>query len=770
MSHSIELKNLRKKYRVYFEKPALIRNILPFLVSQGKAQEFWALDGISFSMEKGECVGIIGPNGSGKSTILSILAGVSSPTEGEVSVRGKVSSLLSLGAGFNFELTGQENVYLNGAILGLSKAEIDGIYHDIVAFADLGKFMNAKLSTYSSGMNMRLGFAIAVMVPFDVLLMDEILAVGDLAFQTKCFRTMRKFWEDEGKTIIFVSHDLVKIEEICSSVIWFEHGKVEAMGPPGEVIEAYKERYREKFKIDPRLKTQSRGAARTFVTVDAGKELRRIPETLFGSNIDMVGDGPWLHDQDAKRLNEPALSALAPLGFRLLRYPGSPHADYFHWRDAVGETRLPQICGADPAKPKRYPHFGPAEFLEMCGTLGAAPMITLNAGTGTPGEAAEWVSWVRKRYGGPLHVEIGHELYYDSFHPLGVDFPWSPERYARACGEFARAIRAADPTAKIGVQCCIENGTFTRYRDPRWNESVFALPPETADFISLHHASLPVLNITPDYGTPAEVDTYTALLAAPLLVEEGLAALSAQAEALAGRGGIPVALSEYGCYFTPVPDTVHGKHRIHDRNSDSVEWARNHTLAAALYEAGVLHACMRRPEVFCAARISLFSHLLSAVIARGEGWQMAPLPQFQIHEMLDRFAGKALVFTHAAGAETSVPAVGFVPARKHAPACDVVGVRDPGGAKLALSVINRSLDTSLDMRLDLKGFQARFCTVRTLSAEGPDCDSTLPGPRQVTLWQRTFRTEELRGEDGLLRYGLPKHSLNVISFTSEDWI
>ncbi|HQM52814.1 MAG TPA: ABC transporter ATP-binding protein, partial [bacterium] len=247
MSHSIEVKNLRKKYRVYFEKPALIRNILPFLVSQGKAQEFWALDGVSFSMQKGECVGIIGPNGSGKSTILSILAGVSAPTEGEVSISGRVSSLLSLGAGFNFELTGQENVYLNGAILGLSKTQIDAIYDDIVAYADLGRFMNAKLSTYSSGMNMRLGFAIAVMVPFDVLLMDEILAVGDLSFQTKCFRTMRKFWEDEGKTVIFVSHDLVKIEEICSSVLWFEHGKIEAMGAPEEVIEAYRERYREKL-------------------------------------------------------------------------------------------------------------------------------------------------------------------------------------------------------------------------------------------------------------------------------------------------------------------------------------------------------------------------------------------------------------------------------------------------------------------------------------------------------------------------------------------
>lgn len=225
--------------------------------------------------------------------------GVSAPTEGEVSISGRVSSLLSLGAGFNFELTGQENVYLNGAILGLSKTQIDAIYDDIVAYADLGRFMNAKLSTYSSGMNMRLGFAIAVMVPFDVLLMDEILAVGDLSFQTKCFRTMRKFWEDEGKTVIFVSHDLVKIEEICSSVLWFEHGKIEAMGAPEEVIEAYRERYREKLALGPAVKRQARAEVPVLVTVDAarssGGSRRRSSEATSTSSATgascMTGSG-----------------------------------------------------------------------------------------------------------------------------------------------------------------------------------------------------------------------------------------------------------------------------------------------------------------------------------------------------------------------------------------------------------------------------------------------------------------------------------------------
>ncbi|MEI6632725.1 MAG: ATP-binding cassette domain-containing protein [Chlamydiota bacterium] len=771
MDYSIRVRDLRKKYRVYFEKPALIKNILPFLVSQGKAQEFWALDGISFSMEKGECIGIIGPNGSGKSTILTILAGVSSATEGEVFTNGKVSSLLSLGAGFNFELTGQENVYLNGAILGLSKAQIDRIYDDIVKFADLGKFMNAKLATYSAGMNMRLGFAIAVMVPFDILLMDEVMAVGDLSFQTKCFRTMRKFCEDEGKTIVFVSHDLLKVEEICSSAIWFEHGRAEAMGLPGDVVAAYKERYREKLALGPVVRKEAYTPVPALVTVDAGRELRRIPETIFGSNVDMFGDGFWLCDRPGKRLNASALAAIEPFGFRLLRYPGMQHADYFHWREAVGESRTPQVFGTDLKKPKLYPHFGPAEFLQMCGALGAAPMLTLNAGTGTPEEAAGWVSWVRERYRGPLYLEIGHELYYDKFHPLGVDFPWTPERYARACGEFSRAVRGADPSARIGVQCCLENGAFTRYRDPRWNEAIFALPPETFDFLSIHHASLPILNITLDYHIPTEDDTWAALIAAPQFVERSLEALAAQAGRITGKKDIPIALSEYGCNFTNVPNVVHGTHQMHDRCPDSVEWGRNHTFAAALYEAGVLHACLRRPELFLSARMTLSHPLFSSLVSPQDGEGM-PLrhPQSLMHDLCNRFAGATLVHTHAAAAECATPALGFVPANEHVLPCDVVGVKDAEGKKLALSVINRSIHAPLDMRLDIRGFDARHYTMRVVQAETPDCSSTLPGPHQVTSWERSFRARENRGGDGMLRLGLPKHSLSVIAFSREDWI
>ena len=770
MHHAIDVANLKKRYRVYFEKPALIKNILPFLVAQGKAQEFWALDDVSFTVDKGECVGIIGPNGSGKSTILSVLAGVTAPTEGAVSVSGRVSSLLSLGAGFNFELTGQENVFLNGAILGLSKSQIDKIYRDIVDFADLGKFMNAKLSTYSSGMNMRLGFAIAVMTSFDVLLIDEILAVGDLSFQTKCFRAMKRFYEDEGKTIVLVSHDLEKIAELCSRVIWFEHGRIEAMGEPGEVIEGYKERYREKFRLGPSMKAPPRGAGTAAVAVDAGRTVRRIPETIFGSNADAFSDGSWLYDSAGRRMNEGVLAALEPLGFRLFRYPGMYNADYFRWRETVGAERLPQVCGAQPAKPKIAVGFGPAELLELCGALGAAPMITLNAGSGTPEEAAGWVSWVRERYGGPLHVEIGHELYYDDFHHLGVDFPWTGERYARAFAVFARAVRAADPGARIGAQCCLENGAFRRYRDPGWNEAVLSIPRELFDYLSLHNASLPILNITPDYRTPNEPDSYGALIAAPAFVEEGLAALAAQAGTAVDGDGVPIALSEYGCFFTPVPAVVHGARKVHDRSSDSTEWGRNQTLAAALYEAGVLHACMRRPEVFLAARMGLFSDILSAVLNRGAGWELVRLPQYHVHSMLNRFAGKILLHAECSGAATSHPAVGFVPARAETPCCDAVCVRDETGGRLALSVINRSVDTPLQMRLDLKGFNARYCTVRTLSGETPDCGSRLLGSRQAGLGQYTIRTADIRRDDGMLYYSLPRHSLSVISYSDDDWI
>lgn len=187
---------------------------------------FTALDDISFTINKGDTVGIIGPNGSGKSTILKLIAGVMSPTKGKVIVNGRVSPLIELGAGFHSELSGRENIYLNGSILGLSQKEIDQQFNDIVDFGELWKFIDQPVKKYSTGMYMRLGFSIAVHVKPEILLIDEILAVGDNEFQEKCFKKMVEI-QKSGVTIVFVSHDLDQVKQFCPRSILINHSKLE---------------------------------------------------------------------------------------------------------------------------------------------------------------------------------------------------------------------------------------------------------------------------------------------------------------------------------------------------------------------------------------------------------------------------------------------------------------------------------------------------------------------------------------------------------------
>ncbi|HNW93142.1 MAG TPA: ABC transporter ATP-binding protein [bacterium] len=221
---------LSKRYRIFFEKPSLIRSVLPALMGAGTSREFWALRDISFTAAPGECLGIIGSNGSGKSTLLKIIAGVTTPTAGRVNVRGAISSLLELGAGFHPELTGRENVFLNASILGLTRAEIERRFDAIVEFSGLHEFINTKLYTYSSGMCLRLGFAVAIHVPFDLLLIDEIIAVGDPAFQEKCSAHVRQL-RSRGKTIVIISHMMGAITSLCDRVLWLDHGRIAASGP-----------------------------------------------------------------------------------------------------------------------------------------------------------------------------------------------------------------------------------------------------------------------------------------------------------------------------------------------------------------------------------------------------------------------------------------------------------------------------------------------------------------------------------------------------------
>ncbi len=201
--------------------------------------DFWPLRDLSIVVNPGDAIGIIGPNGSGKSTLLKLITGILPPTYGHMAVRGRVSSLLELGAGFHPDLSGRENIYLNGSIYGLSRAEMDARLDDIIAYAGLGDFIDTPVKHYSSGMYVRLGFAVAIHTDPDLLLVDEVLAVGDVAFQNKCMESIYRF-RRQGGTLILVSHDLNSIQTLCNRALWIDNGLAMADGAPSEVIGAYK--------------------------------------------------------------------------------------------------------------------------------------------------------------------------------------------------------------------------------------------------------------------------------------------------------------------------------------------------------------------------------------------------------------------------------------------------------------------------------------------------------------------------------------------------
>jgi len=199
---------------------------------------FWALKGVNLQVDRGEMVGIIGPNGSGKSTLLRIIARILQPTRGSVIVRGSVAPLIEVGVGFHPELTGQENIYLNASLYGLTRREIDRIYDEVVEFSELGDFIDVPVKNYSTGMYMRLGFSIAIQLNPDILLVDEVLAVGDEAFQRKCLAKMEEFRE-QGKTILFVSHSVGLVEELCDRAYLVVSGQVVKEGRPEDVVAEY---------------------------------------------------------------------------------------------------------------------------------------------------------------------------------------------------------------------------------------------------------------------------------------------------------------------------------------------------------------------------------------------------------------------------------------------------------------------------------------------------------------------------------------------------
>jgi ABC-2 type transport system ATP-binding protein/lipopolysaccharide transport system ATP-binding protein len=238
---TIRLENVSVRYRVPRERIGTFKEyLIRWMQGKVKHNTFWALKDVSLSVYKGEVFGLIGPNGAGKSTLLKLIARVLRPTEGRVIVRGRVAPLLEVGAGFHPELTGRENILLNGAILGFTRQEMGDKFKSIVDFAELWDFIDAPLRTYSSGMWARLGFAVATDVNPDVLIVDEILSVGDEAFQRKSMARVQSFRE-QGTSILLVSHNMGTIESICQRAAWLDHGQLKATGPAPEVVRAYRE-------------------------------------------------------------------------------------------------------------------------------------------------------------------------------------------------------------------------------------------------------------------------------------------------------------------------------------------------------------------------------------------------------------------------------------------------------------------------------------------------------------------------------------------------
>ncbi|MBY7812960.1 ABC transporter ATP-binding protein [Vibrio fluvialis] len=237
----IKFKSVTKDYTLHSNLPYGIKGVLlsPIKTLKTlKTSKFRALDNLSFDIKSGEAVALIGKNGAGKSTILSLIAGVMKPTSGSIIVNGSIAPMLELGGGFHFELTGRENIVLNGCLLGFTKKEIQNKIEDIIAFSELGIFIDQPIRTYSSGMLARLGFSIISQMEPDIIIIDEVLAVGDQAFQEKCYSKINEF-RTNGATILLVSHNMSDVEKICDRVLWIEDHKIKANGTPEEIVPHY---------------------------------------------------------------------------------------------------------------------------------------------------------------------------------------------------------------------------------------------------------------------------------------------------------------------------------------------------------------------------------------------------------------------------------------------------------------------------------------------------------------------------------------------------
>lgn len=274
MSYAVEIQHLSKSFRLYQEKYSSLKERV---VHAGHIpyEEFWALKDVDAAFESSHTIGMLGRNGSGKSTLLKCIAGILQPTSGQVVVRGRIAAMLELGAGFEPDLSGRDNVYLNGTLLGMSRKEIRRRFDEIVAFAELEQFIDNQVKYYSSGMVVRLGFSVAISMEPDVLLVDEVLAVGDERFQQKCLERVKRL-QKEGRTIVVVSHSADMLREMCSTILVLDHGEVVSFATPGEAIRAFREGLLE-------------GAEGAAFEQGVSASLRQVEIT--GASVDYPGSG-----------------------------------------------------------------------------------------------------------------------------------------------------------------------------------------------------------------------------------------------------------------------------------------------------------------------------------------------------------------------------------------------------------------------------------------------------------------------------------------------
>ncbi|HUD10926.1 MAG TPA: ABC transporter ATP-binding protein [Candidatus Saccharimonadia bacterium] len=331
---AIEVKHVSKNFRLPHQKTTTVKktfvNLLTMWRSQQSVGTQHALKDISFKLEQGEFFGIVGRNGSGKSTLLKILAGIYQPNAGEVTIDGRLVPFIELGVGFNPELTGRDNVYLNGALLGFSRTEVDAMYDDVVEFAELSQFMDQKLKNYSSGMEVRLAFSLATRAKADILLVDEVLAVGDADFQRKCYNFFRQL-KKTGVTVVFVTHDMSAVREYCDRAVLIENSRLVAEGSADEVATAYTRLFSgevetentpenhagedrwgdERVQFDPpTIKQQGKGRQEELVITTAAHINASIEHPVFGFGIKNAAGTPVLGtNTQIRRHRMPALNS-----------------------------------------------------------------------------------------------------------------------------------------------------------------------------------------------------------------------------------------------------------------------------------------------------------------------------------------------------------------------------------------------------------------------------------------------------------------------------